>query len=187
MRCTAARRPRARWCPARNTSPTAASPAARSSAAAGIEYVYASGSAYDTTVDRGGAAVASSGGLLSGTALHAGGTETIYSGGVADATVVGSGGTEFVLAGGVDNGTVVSGGGTEAVYSGAVIEGIALQSGGAIDLPDLPFGSGGSAVLNAQTNLLTITEGGSSRQVQLTGINSGFTSRSRRTAAPARW
>ena len=141
----------------------------------GIEYVYASGSAYNTTVDRGGAAVASSGGLLSGTALHAGGTETIYSGGVADATVVGSGGTEFVLAGGVDNGTVVSGGGTEAVYSGAVIEGIALQSGGAIDLPDLPFGSGGSAVLNAQTNLLTITEGGSSRQVQLTGINSGFT------------
>jgi autotransporter passenger strand-loop-strand repeat protein len=115
----------------------------------------------------GGSDSVDSGGMAYGTMVNSG-TETVYAGGVASDCVV-IGGSQNVSSGGVARFTTVSSGGIQAVYSGGQAIGTLLNGGGSIDFPDLVYTSGGSAVLNTQTDILTVTEGLSSRQLQLTG------------------
>ncbi len=104
-----------------------------------------------------GAVIASGGSELdSGTSLSAvisGGTLTVGSGGVA------SGGITFSGSGGVLD---ISGGAVAATIGG-------FSSGDTIDLATLSFSAGGTASLNATTDVLTVTEGGSSAHLQLAG------------------
>ena len=122
------------------------------------------------TVMRGGFQVISNG-LASGTVVLSGASETL-SGGLASGTVVGAASFQYVL-GGVASGTVVSDGGTEVVASGGVASETVVSSGGTIDLPGLIFTSGGSVELN-QNLVVTVTEGGSVYQQQLSGTYTGL-------------
>lgn len=104
-----------------------------------------------------------------------GGAEYVYSSGTASGTVLSNGGTEFVYSGGTAVGTVVSKGGIEVVYSGGIASGTALLAGGVIDVGSglLDFASGGTAVWNSNTDILTVTEGGNTYTQQLSGDYTG--------------
>ncbi len=141
--------------------------------AGGTEYVFAGGIAIGTEVGAGGGEVVSSGGAVSDTVLN-GGSETVYAGGTTTGTVVSVGGNEYVLSGATDSGSTVTSGGTETVYSGSQIDGITLSAGASIDLPNLLFRAGGTAVLGAG-DVLSVTEGSVTSQIQLAGTSSGAT------------
>ena len=70
-------------------------------------------------------------------------------------------------------GATVNGGGVEKVYSGGVATGTVLQLGGQIDVSCLGFAAGGTASLNAATDLLTVTETTGSYTQQLSGSYAG--------------
>jgi autotransporter passenger strand-loop-strand repeat protein len=72
-------------------------------------------------------------------------------------------------------GTVVSSGGTETLPTGATANGTVINAGGAFDLPGLTFSSGGSAILDTGTNILTVTEGGTQSQQTLAGTYTNVT------------
>jgi T5SS/PEP-CTERM-associated repeat protein/autotransporter passenger strand-loop-strand repeat protein len=149
------------------------------------EDVFSGGVASGTTVNRftfelvygkvsgvvvsGGSQIVSSGGVASGTVLRGiGARESVSAGGSAVGTVISSGGQEVVVAGGNASGTIVSFGGQEVVaVSGASFS--VISSGGMIDLLSIPYNSGGSAVLNPQDDVLTVTEGNDSYQQKLSG------------------
>jgi autotransporter passenger strand-loop-strand repeat protein len=150
--------------------------------------VSAGGTARFTVVSAGGADYVYSGGVATGTTVSDGGTETVELFGTVSASIIGSGGTETVIGGGTAGGTVlldgasqyadmfatvtgtvVSSGGTEVVYAGATVNGTIIEAGGIVDLPGLTFTSGGTATVDPLTNILTVTEGGNSYQLTLTG------------------
>jgi collagen type I alpha len=64
---------------------------------------------------------------------------------------------------------VISSGGTEVVYNGATANGSVINIGGQIDLPGLTYSSGGTAIFDPGTSILTVTEGGGQFQQALTG------------------
>ena len=129
----------------------------------------------------------SSGGATSAITVNPGGLEAVFAGSVANTTslsgaftftefgadIVFSRGEQFI-SGGTASGTVVNGGGTEVVFSGGTTRDSRVLPGGAIDLRDVGFNSGGTAVLNLNTNILTVTEGGNTSQLLLARGQAGF-------------
>jgi autotransporter passenger strand-loop-strand repeat protein len=135
----------------------------------GAEVISSGGTATGTTVDSGGREYVFQGGVASGTTIASGGAQFVSPGGTASGTVVGSGGTEIVSAGGTAIGTVVSNGGTELIYPGGVATQSVILPGGAIDLSNVAFDSGGTAILDPGTDILTVMEGAGTYTQQLTG------------------
>jgi T5SS/PEP-CTERM-associated repeat protein/autotransporter passenger strand-loop-strand repeat protein len=128
--------------------------------------VFSGGVASDTTVSKGGFELVY--GQESG-AVISGGTQNVFSGGVASGTILrGIGARESVNSSGSAIGTIISSGGQEVVVSNGA-SGSVVNSGGMIDLPNLPFNGGGSAVVNTQTDVLSVTEGGGTYQQVLSG------------------
>ena len=146
--------------------------------ASGIEYLAADGVTSDTIVSASaGASEASeqiySEGTAIGTTLESGGGEYVIALGVADSTTISGGGLQYVEDEGTAISSTIEAGGTEFAYSGAVLEGSELLSGGRIDLGYLAYSVGGTAVLNSSTDLLTVTAGSATAQVQMLGDYSG--------------
>jgi autotransporter passenger strand-loop-strand repeat protein len=80
-----------------------------------------------------------------------------------------NGASQFVYSGAVVTGTTVSSGGTEVISAGGSPGSVVLNVGGAIDLVGLTYTSGGSAILDTGTDILTVTEGGNQYQQSLAG------------------
>ncbi len=118
-----------------------------------------------------GAASASPGAVVIGS----GGTETVTAGGTASFVVAGSGGVLSVGAGGAANATHLLNGGTLVLATGATANNTSMDKGSAIGLPGLAYATGGTAVLNALTDVLTITQGGTISTLQLAGSYTGIT------------
>lgn len=111
-------------------------------------------------------------GIASGTIISAGGNQGIKSGS-AIGTIIESGGYQVVSVGGMASGTVVHAGGMETLYTGGAISDTALEAGGSIDLAFLANTGDGSAVLDAATDVLTVTEGSHSYALSLAGDYTG--------------
>jgi hypothetical protein len=69
----------------------------------------------------------------------------------------------------VVTGTTVSSGGIEVISAGGSPDGEVLNVGGTIDLVGLTYTSGGSAIFDTGSNILTVTEGGNLYQQSLAG------------------
>ena len=160
--------------------------------AGGVELVASGAVALVTTVASGGKEYVYSGGRTSGTIVDSGGIEYVYSTAVDSGSLVSSGGAEFVYSGGIASNTVVSAGGDVTVYSDGVAESVQVNSagtvlvssggaitatvvanGGTINLAYLPYTNSGGATLVHSTNILTVTEGSTSIELQLGGSYSG--------------
>ena len=156
----------------------------------GSELISSGGTAYGTVVGNRGIEVISSGGAGSGEIIDAGGRDLVFGvadrtmvssggaeivapGGIASGTTVGSGGTQLISGGGSANGTIVSSGGTELIYPGGTVTSSVIMAGGKIDLHNVMFDAGGTAVLDSGTDMLTVTEGGTTYTQQLAGDYSG--------------
>ena len=124
-------------------------------------------------VNFGGTLTPLAGGTASGTTIHSGGGQFVNISGTASGTQIDSGGRMVVNSGGSAVGATVSSGGVEIVSSGGSATSTTLEIGGTIDLASFAYAAGGSASLNSTTDVLTITEGGSSTQLQLAGSYSG--------------
>ena len=129
------------------------------------ETVQDGATARDSYVSDPGRQIVGSGGTAVG-AQVSGGEQDVY--GSALSASVASGGIQVVESGGVANGTLVGPGGT-LLLSGGTATGAAVSTSGAVDFAGLLFASGGSAALDPASDLLTVTEGGASRSVQLAG------------------
>jgi autotransporter passenger strand-loop-strand repeat protein len=135
----------------------------------GSEFVDTGGIARGTVVNSSGTETVGLGGVASGTTVSDGGTETVQNGGTALNAVILSGGIQLAFSGASIIGTMVGSGGIEVVSNGEVVNGTTLATGGAIDLPNLVFGTGGSAALDPLTGILTVTEGGHQYHQTLAG------------------
>jgi autotransporter passenger strand-loop-strand repeat protein len=135
----------------------------------GSAIVSSGGTVSDTAVGSGGRELVFAGGLASGTTVASGGAQFISPDGTASATVVDSGGEEFVSAGGDAVGTVVSNGGTELIFGGGNVTSSIVDVGGAIDLRGIAFDTGGTAILDSATDILTVTESAGTYTQQLAG------------------
>ncbi|WBO59092.1 MULTISPECIES: Hint domain-containing protein [unclassified Acidocella] len=144
------------------------------------------GIASGTVISAGGTQYVGSGATVTGTTVTSGGTQQIggsttydyapgtiisvtLGAGVATGTTVSNGGTEIVSSGGTASGTTVSSGGLVKVISGGSITGTDLISGGTINLAYASYVSGATAVLNASTDVLTVTDGSNSYDLQMAG------------------
>jgi autotransporter passenger strand-loop-strand repeat protein len=101
------------------------------------------------------------------------GSQYICSGGLATDTVISSGGYQFVASSGSATSTSVESGGFMVVSGGAVVSDTILHEGGTIDLAQFAFSAVGTASFDYDTDVLTVTEGGSSTTLQLSGDYSG--------------
>ena len=142
-------------------------------ASGGGIYVYSGGVTTGSELTAGGSEQVSFKGDALGTVVSGGGAQYVFSGGVAFGTRIDSGGTGFVYSGGLDSAAVISSGGVERVSSGGSVASASLQTGGAIDLIYLPEVAGGTAALNPASDVLTVTEAGSSVHLQLAGSYAG--------------
>jgi autotransporter passenger strand-loop-strand repeat protein/T5SS/PEP-CTERM-associated repeat protein len=137
----------------------------------GEEYVYSGGVANGLVVSADAFDEVNLNGTVDDTVVSSGGVEYVNSGGVANASMVESGGTQYVFAGGVASGSVISGGGYEVISSGEA-EFSVVSRGGSIELPDILFSSGGSAIVD-QNDVLSVTEGVDSYRQPLAGLYTG--------------
>ncbi len=154
------------------------------------EIVYQGGTAISATISAGGNAVVAgvasamflvsggdltviSGGITHGDSVSDYSRETVSAGGTTTGTVVGSGGYEYVSSGGTADGIAVNSAGKLEIFAGGSANGINLGQGGAIELPSLVYVSGGTAILNSSTDVLTIVEGVHSAHYQLSGDYTG--------------
>ena len=135
----------------------------------GAEYVFSGGVASGTEVGRGGTDTVEIFGVVSATVVSSGGAEMVRYGGTASNTVLLNGANQYVYSGAVVTGTTVSSGGTEVISAGASPGSVVINVGGAIDLPGLTYSSGGSAVYDSGSDILTVTEGGNLYQQTLAG------------------
>ncbi|MCB8876661.1 Hint domain-containing protein [Acidisoma silvae] len=161
----------------------------------GLLYVSSGGTAVDADVQDGLVYISSGGSAVGGTVLD--GSVLVYNGGVATGVVVSSGGLEAVgdsigssLA--VASATEIAGGTLELTSGGRLTGGVTFVGSGPglleisattmpttvisgfgasdeIDLMTVAFTSSGTVALNASTDVLTVTEGGSSYALQLAG------------------
>ena len=136
-------------------------------------------------------------GVASGTMVHQGGFQHVSGKGLAIDTVISAGGVQSVS--GYARDTVLMSGG-EQVTGGAgsyatdtvieaggllvnlnqpigplagVLTKVLLMSGGTLDMTTIAFAADGSATLDPQTDVLTITEDGHSRTMQMLGNYAG--------------
>lgn len=105
--------------------------------------------------------------------ISSGGQEIVSSGAVTSGTVVSSGGIERISGGGVASITTISRGGIERVSDGGSATLTILRNGGVIDVTTLTYASGGSAHVDASTDVLTISIGGSVYHQQMAGDYTG--------------
>ena len=105
--------------------------------------------------------------------LVAGGGYLEVDGGTASGTVISAGGLETVYAGGLTSGSQVTSGGTEQIGAEGAATNLALANGGTADLTYLAYASGATATLNAGTDVLTVSAGGTDTTLQLSGTYSG--------------
>jgi len=130
------------------------------------------GAGNGTNVFSGGMETLVSGGAESNTTIFAGGLETVSNGGITSATTI-SGGTLQVMAGGsVRNGvTFADAGGVLEVADvaslSATISGFAL--GDAITLTSAAFDPAGTVTFDNATDMMTVTEGGTSYTLDFAG------------------
>ena len=110
---------------------------------------------------------ARSGGVASGTVVSSGGALVLTTGGIANATVLNSGGILYM-------GSVFRGGNIEIEQAAGVASLTQINDGGTIDLIQLAYHAGGSATVDTVTDILTVSEGGSSYQQQLSGNYAGL-------------
>jgi autotransporter passenger strand-loop-strand repeat protein len=126
------------------------------------------------------------GGTAIGTTIGSGGVETVstvyvfsasaYVSGVASATTI-AGGTLALDGGSATGGILFTGSGpglleiSGPVMPTTVVSGFAASN--AIDLQSVAFTGSGEASLDASTDVLTVTEGGSSFALQLAGVSAG--------------
>jgi autotransporter passenger strand-loop-strand repeat protein len=136
----------------------------------GSAYLYG-GTASDTTVRSSGDLYVSSGGAAVFTMLS--GTEIVYSGGSDVSGSVSNSGTLTISNGGTASFTSVGSGGMLRVASGGSAVSVSLVSGGTIDLTSLAYSTGGTASFDSSTDLLTVTEGATSTNLQLAGDYAG--------------
>jgi autotransporter passenger strand-loop-strand repeat protein len=101
--------------------------------------------------------------------------------GTASATTVLSGGGEIISSGATAINTVVSSGGMLTVSSGGFLLLSAAANvaalnfvGGSVEFATLRYSAGGTAVLNAASDVLTVTEGANSATLQLVGDYTGY-------------
>jgi autotransporter passenger strand-loop-strand repeat protein len=151
-----------------------------------------SGTASGTVVSAGGTQYVGSAAVVKATVVDSGGKQQIggttsyaydyapgttvsvnLSGGTASGTTVNSDGTEIVSSGGTASGTTVNSGGLVQVVSGGSITGTDLLSGGTINLEYATYSAGATAVLNAGTDVLTVTDGGNTYTLQMAGSYTG--------------
>jgi autotransporter passenger strand-loop-strand repeat protein len=125
----------------------------------GAQYVDSGGSAVTTTVNSGGVQYVGTRGLAISTIIASGATQYVESGAAASDSTVNSGGYEFLSSGGTASGTAVNSGGYEVIFSGGTATDTTLNSGGTIDVRYLPYVKGGSASVNALTDVITVSEG----------------------------
>jgi autotransporter passenger strand-loop-strand repeat protein len=133
----------------------------------GLESLTNGGQATGTVVSNGGAQWVQTGGVASGTVLSSGGVMDLTTGGIATSTVVNSGGILIL-------GQVFRGPGFESETPAGVASSTQVNNGGSIDLIYLAWQAGGSALVDPVTDILTVTEGGSSYQQQLSGNYTGL-------------
>ena len=152
----------------------------------GYAYLSVGGIAVGTVLSGGDMTLG--GGTAIGTTIGSGGLETaavvyvfstgVYYSGVASATTI-AGGTLDLDGGTAAGGILFTGDGPGLLaVSGTVMPGTAISgfaSSDEIDLQSVAFTGAGSASLNASTDKLTVTEGGSSFALQLAGNYAGAT------------
>ena len=151
----------------------------------GIELDFLSGTVASRTVISGGLDGVAGGAVTVADQVYSGGEQVVggqvnigvsltgLPGGTASGTVVHSGGLQFINLSGSAVATQIDSGGEMVVNSGGSATSASLASGGTIDLGYFAYAPGGSASLNSGNDLLTITEGGASTQLQLAGDYSG--------------
>lgn len=147
----------------------------------GFEIVSSFRTAIATTAGSGAAEIVSSGGTALDTTVSSGGTvygtQTVEAGGTGIACAVGNAGTPDCAAGSVATGGIAFTGGAGTLRLDSTESTTTPISGFAgndvIDLHDIAYDSAGSAVLDGTTDVLTITEGGTSHVLQLAGNYEG--------------
>ena len=144
--------------------------ASDTSVRAGGIVLVASGMALATTLLEGGQEYVYSTGRSSGTVISGGGGEYIFSTAVDSGSQIDSGGSEVVYGGGAASNLVVASGGEVTVDAGGVISAIWFEQGGTVDLAYLPYAGSDVASLNSATDVLTVTEGSATAELQLEGI-----------------
>ena len=93
----------------------------------------------------------------------------VFGGGTVVNTTVNADGELLLLSGATATGVTVNSGGWEVISSGGTASGTVLHNWGQIDLASLPFVIGGSATIDPLSDVLTVTQGGSSSTEQLSG------------------
>jgi autotransporter passenger strand-loop-strand repeat protein len=156
----------------------------------GTEIVTSEDAAIGTNVGGQGYQIVSSGGLARQTIVSSG-TEAVLSGGTAIHTTLDAGGT--VIVNGVASNSIIAGG-TLDILSGGTAAGVITFTGSGtliingttmplttisgfavsdtIDLAGIAYSDSGTAAFNSSTDILTVTEGGSSYQLTLAGAAS---------------
>ena len=156
----------------------------------GTEFIASAGTASASRIVGGTEVIAgdSAGGLAIGATVLQGGLQVISAGGTAVGTIISFGGREIISAAGTANATTIRGGTAEIADGGSVGSSIAFAGGGGtlqidgtatpsatisgfvlgdvIDLADLAF-SGGTAATLTSGGVLVVTEGATTRMVQL--------------------
>ena len=134
--------------------------------------VLAGGTVFGTVLSGGGLLTIEAGGVGLGTAINSGGNEGVN--GRETGVVVNAGGSLSVGAGAVD-GAVINGGGFLSVQPGGVATNTNLQPGGRADFAGIAYSPLAVAVLDAATDVLTISGGGTAASIQLAGSYAGDT------------
>jgi autotransporter passenger strand-loop-strand repeat protein len=123
-------------------------------------------------VQSGGTLQVDSGGATVGTTVEAGGYELVSATGVGSGSTVSSGGHQVVFAGGTVSGTDLLSGG-QLVISGGSVSNLAFKAGATVDLTGQAYDSAGSTAFNSATDILSITEHGTTYALQLAGNYAG--------------
>jgi autotransporter passenger strand-loop-strand repeat protein len=135
--------------------------------------VSSGGAVTGTQIGNGALEEVNGGGTATSDVVGFAGSQYIYSGGLATDTVISSGGYQFVASSGSAASTSVESGGFLIVSNGAAVNDTILHEGGTIDLAQFAFSAIGTASFDYDTDVLTITEGGTSTTLQLSGDYSG--------------
>ena len=141
-----------------------------------------------------GSIVVDDGAMVSGTIIMQGGNEQLFGNGDTGTSVQGGGSYEVYggisnhaqLAPGADvsiernflspaelNGATVEALSGLTIYRGEAVNSLTLNAGSFVDLPELRYVAGGSAVFDSTSGVLTITEGADSQKLPLAGSYAG--------------
>ena len=144
--------------------------------AGGVEAVSAGGTTVAAQVTGGGMVLVSSGGVASGTVLGAGGSAVISTGGSAGAMTIDAGGLLVLSSGATTYSSLAfAGSGGVLAIGGTLMPTVPISGLVLGDTIDLTAIAKATASLDTTSDLLTITSGGSSYNLQLAGSYTGDT------------